>query len=57
MKIEFDENGKNFISVSKTNTGVAIILSSQDKDDLKKTIVNSVELSMDEFINLISDIT
>ena len=56
MKKEFDDRGANFIEVSESDGKVAIILSSKDGSSLNKTIINSVELTLEEFQELISDI-
>lgn len=55
MRIEFSRG--NFIDISKTKEGkIAIILSSKDVENSRKTIVNSVEISQEEFISMINDL-
>lgn len=56
MKIQFDDN--SYIEIIKSdNPGKMIItISAQDYENNKKKIVNSVEISNDEFKQLISDV-
>lgn len=57
MKIEFDEKGYNFIEFKKLpNSKIAIVLSSQDMLLSNKTIINSAEITNDQFMELISSL-
>lgn len=58
MKLEFDDKGYNFISIKKVNDSgmIAIILSSKDSGNPNKTIVNSAEITYEQFKKLISDL-
>ena len=58
MKITFDESGFNFVEFSKKEDGVVcIVLSSRDHINPNKTIVNSVELTPEDFMKLVQGIT
>ena len=56
MRIEFDDKGCNFIEFKKAKDPekIAIILSSKDGNNINKTIVNSAEITKEQFIELIS---
>lgn len=57
MKITFDESGYNFVEFSLTKGGsVVIILSSKESSNPRKTIVNSVELTPEQFEEILSDL-
>jgi len=56
MKIIFDEKGYEYIEITKSNNGIYVVISAKDINNQKKTIVNSAELTMEQFVNLISDI-
>lgn len=56
MKIIFDKKGYNFIEINREDDKIYITISAQDEQNLRKTLVSSVELNIDEFKNLISDI-
>lgn len=57
MKITFDESGSNFVEFSLTKSGaVAIILSSRESSNPRKTIVNSVELTQEQFEEVLKDL-
>lgn len=57
MKIEFDD--KSFIECKKSDTSDKIIILIQAKDYLNplKKIINTVELTQEQFKQLISDLT
>ena len=55
-KIVFDEKGFNFIELTKQNNNIIIVLSTKDPNNNRKTIVNSVEIELDEFNKIISDL-
>jgi len=55
-KIKFDEEGYNYVEINKDKEGINITLSSQDSFNNKKTIINSVILSKEQFKELIKDI-
>jgi hypothetical protein len=55
MKIEFD--GSNFIECAMVGEDkVAVILSARDGQAKNKSIINSVEVTLEEFRQLVSDI-
>lgn len=55
MKIAFDD--KSYIEIKKTDDGkVVIVISAKDGNNNLKKITNAVEVSLDEFKQLISDI-
>jgi hypothetical protein len=58
MKLEFDDNGYNFIEFKKAKDPekIAIVLSSKDGNNPNKTIVNSAEITKEQFLELISDL-
>ena len=56
-KIEFDKNGRSFIEIKRRDGKVVITLSAENADNYKITTVNSVELTMDQFLELIEDFT
>lgn len=58
MKIIFDEKGRNFIELyQKDNSNIAIVLSSEDVQNPRKTIVNSVELTTEQVKSLLKDVS
>lgn len=56
MKIEFDD--KSYIECRKSENPDKIIItvSAKDKDNLRKRIINAVEISKEDFTKLISDV-
>ncbi len=56
MKLSFDD--KSYVEVKKsTNPGkIIIIISAKDQSNPLKKITNAVEISEEEFKNLISDV-
>ncbi|KKN70825.1 hypothetical protein LCGC14_0427170 [marine sediment metagenome] len=56
MKLEFDDKGYNFIEFkeAKDSGKIAVVLSSKDGSNPNKTIVNSAEITKEQFIELIS---
>lgn len=55
MKIQF--NDSSYIECNKSETGaILIVVSAKDYDNPLKKIVNSVELTIEEFKKLISDV-
>ena len=56
MKITFDD--KSFISCEKSNNPgkIIITISAKDGNDALKKITNAVEISMDQFKELIGDV-
>jgi len=56
MKIVFDD--KSFVECNKADESGKIVLtiSAKDRSDPLKKITNAVEISMDEFKTLVSDI-
>lgn len=56
MKISFTD--KSYIECSKSNQPgkITIVISAKDGTDPLKKITNAVELSIEEFKNLISDV-
>lgn len=58
MRILFDEKGSNFIDVyQKDNGNIAIVLSSDDVKNPRSTIVNSVELTVEQMQGLLKDVS
>ena len=54
MKINFDD--KSFIEVRKSKDKILFIISAKDSTNPLKKITNAVELTREEFNNLISDV-
>jgi tRNA threonylcarbamoyladenosine modification (KEOPS) complex Pcc1 subunit len=56
MKIQFDD--KSFIHMYKSDSGdkIVIVIQAKDYNNPLKKITNAVELTEEEFKNLISDI-
>jgi len=56
MKIQFDD--KSYIDCHKSEDGkmIVIVISAKDYDNPLKKITNSVELSIEDFKKLISDV-
>jgi hypothetical protein len=55
MRIAFDDRGRNFVEISKSEADpdkISVILSSQDPANNLKTIVNSAELTKEQFHEL-----
>ena len=53
-KILFDD--KSFIECKKKDEKITLIISAKDYSDPLKKIVNAVEITMDEFKQLVSDV-
>ena len=59
MKLEFDEKGYNYIEFKKAENpkkDIAIVLSSKDNKNPLSSIINGVEITKKEFLELISDL-
>jgi hypothetical protein len=58
VKLEFDDKGYNFIEFKKAKDPdkIAVVLSSKDGNNINKTIVNSAEITREQFLKLISDL-
>ena len=54
MKIQFDD--RSYIEIKKENEKVVIIISAKDQDNTLKKITNAVEITIEEFKKLISEI-
>jgi len=54
MKIQFDD--KSYIECRKLNDKIIVIVSAKDYNNPLKKITNSVELNIEEFRKLISDV-
>lgn len=54
MKITFDD--KSHVECRKSEDKIVIIISARDQDNPRKKITNAVELTADEFQQLISEI-
>ena len=55
MKIQFSD--KSFIEAKKTNDGkILIVIQAKDHENPLKKITNAVELSIEEFKELLSDV-
>lgn len=54
MKIEFED--KSYIEIKKNNDKIFIIISAKDHQNNLKNIINAVELTLEEYNKLISDI-
>lgn len=55
MRIDFGDS--SYIEVHRTATGkIAVVLSAKDGKNSKNTIVNSAELTVEEFSKLIADV-
>lgn len=54
MKIQF--NDKSYIDCQKNGGKIIIIISARDGNDNLKKITNAVELTQEEFKQLISDV-
>lgn len=52
MKIIFD-NPKNYIEIIKKSEKISLIISAADSTNSSKSIVNSVNLTMEQFKNLV----
>ena len=57
MKIIFDNNEDNYLEMKLNSKGnVIIILSAKDGNNHLNTIVNSVEMEKDDFINVVNSL-
>jgi hypothetical protein len=56
MRIQFED--KSFIECRKSDTPgkIILIISAKDNDNARKKITNAVEVTLEEFQKLISDI-
>lgn len=59
MKINFDDTSYIEISFAPTPGGgkVTIVLSAKDGTNAKKNIVNSAEISKEQFLQMIEEVT
>jgi hypothetical protein len=55
MKIEFD-NENNFVEIIQNKNKITLVLSCQDIKNSLKSIINSVEITKEEWDKLISEI-
>ncbi len=58
MRIVYDDKEHDFIEVYRdpTTSKIIISLSAQDPSNSRKTVVNSVDMTEVEFLQLISDL-
>jgi transcription antitermination factor NusA-like protein len=58
MRINFDKKGNNYIEVKESidKNHIVIILSSEDQNNFLKTIINSVEITKEQFRSMIQDL-
>ena len=57
MKFTFDSKGKNYLHISRTESGkIQIILSAQDPNNKLKSIVNSAEINEDEWQDIVKEL-
>jgi len=56
MRIEFDENGYDFLEFKKSEGGISIIISSKSASVPRSSVINSAEVSEEEFLKLLSDL-
>ena len=56
MKIIFDDKGYDYIEIVLSKKGVHVVVSAPGKDEPRKTVVNSAELTKEQLLELISDI-
>ena len=56
MKIQFED--KSYVEIKKTSSGdkILVIIQAKDHNNDRKNITNAVELSIEEFKKLISDV-
>lgn len=54
MKIEFED--KSYVKCEKSNGNIVLIISAKDHQNQLKKITNAVELTVEQFKELISDI-
>lgn len=56
MKITFDDNSYLEIKKSNNENKLYIIISARDSENFKKKITNCVEITIEQFKELVSDI-
>lgn len=56
MKIEFDEKGQEYVEIKKSSEGVSLVISVKDPKSPKSSIINSAEVSLEEFKKLVSEL-
>lgn len=56
MKITFDEKGYEYIEIKTSDKGVHVVISAKGADNPRKTVVNSVELTKKQLLELISGV-
>jgi len=56
MRIEFDENGYDYVEIKPSEGGISIVISSRDFNNPRSAIINSAELTKEQFYKLISDV-
>lgn len=57
MKIKFDDTSYVDISFSPVNGKIIIVLSAKDGKNINSSIVNSVEISQEQFLLISKEIT
>jgi hypothetical protein len=56
MRIEFDDSGYDYVEIKPSSGGVSIVISSRDLKSPRSAIINSAEVTKEEFLKLISEI-
>lgn len=56
MRIEFDENGYDYVELKESEGGVSLVISSRDLKSPRSAIVNSAEITKDQFLEIVSKV-
>lgn len=56
MKINFDGKGDDFIEIKNNNDKIVIIISAVDIKNPLRTIINSAEITQEQFAALIKEV-
>lgn len=56
MRIEFDENGYDYVELKESEGGVSLVISSRDLKSPRSAIVNSAEITKDQLLEIVSKV-
>lgn len=56
MKITFDNKGRNYLEIYNRDNKVVIIISAENMGNSLKTIINSAEITTEQFQKIVSEI-
>ena len=57
MRIDFDKFGREYLEIKESEGGISVVISAQDMGNSRKTLINSVEVSKDDFFKIVSSLS